>query len=132
MIPKSELLKLAKKEFATTLTMMRAFPADRETFRVHDRSSDVRKLMSTFVFEMFLTSGFVFGEPMDREKFTGYKPVSLEAIIEDFRRETESTLRRLESLPDAALEKQVVFNQVPFRADHFFLMVICDHIHHGG
>jgi uncharacterized damage-inducible protein DinB len=132
MIPKSELLKLATKEFATTLTMMRAFPADQVAFRAHERSSDVRKLMSTFVFELYLTSGFIFGDPLDRAKFTGYKPATLADIIDDFRRETESALGRFEALPDAELEKQVVFNQTPFRADHFFLMMLCDQIHHRG
>lgn len=132
MIPRGELLKLAKKEFATTLTMMRAFPADQVTFRPHERSSEVRKLMSTFVFELYLTSAHVFGDAMDRTKFTGYQPATLADIIEDFRRETESALRRLEALPDAALEKQVVFNQVPFRSDRFFLMMLCDQIHHRG
>jgi uncharacterized damage-inducible protein DinB len=132
MIPRDELVRLAKKEFATTLTMMRAFPADQDTFRVHDRSSDVRKLMSTFVFELYLTSGFIFGDAIDRAKFTGYKPATLGDIIDDFRRETEAVLRRFEALPEAALEKQVVFNNTPFRADHFFLMMLCDQIHHRG
>ena len=132
MIPKEELLKLAKKEFATTLTMMRAFPADQDTFRVHERSSDVRKLMSTFVFELYLASAFVFGDALDRAKFSSYKPATLTDIIDDFRRETETALRRFEDLPDAELEKQVVFNNTPFRADHFFLMMICDQIHHRG
>ena len=86
MIPKEELLKLAKKEFATTLTMMRAFPADQDTFRVHERSSDVRKLMSTFVFELYLASAFVFGDALDRAKFSSYKPATLTDIIDDFRR----------------------------------------------
>ena len=132
MIPKEELLKLARKEFATTLTMMRAFPADRETFSVHERSSDARKLMSTFVFELYLTSMFVFGDALDRTKFSGYKPEKVSDIIDDFRRETESALRRFEAMPEAQLEKQVVFNQTPFRADHFFLMMLCDQIHHRG
>jgi uncharacterized damage-inducible protein DinB len=88
--------------------------------------------MSTFVFELYLTSAHVFGDTVDRTKFTGYKPATLEDIIDDFSRETETALRRLEDLPDAELEKQVVFNQKPFRADHFFLMMLCDQIHHRG
>jgi hypothetical protein len=132
MIPRQELIRLAKKEFATSLTMMRAFPADQDTFRVHERSSDARKLMSTFVFELYLTAAHIFGDAVDRSKFTGYKPATLGDIIKDFERETESALRRLEALPEVELEKQVVFNQTPFRADHFFLLMLCDQIHHRG
>ena len=132
MIPKEELIRLAKKEFATTLTMMRAFPSDQDTFRVHDRSSNATKLMSTFVFELYLTSAFVFGDTLDRARFTDYKPATLATIIEDFQRETETALRRFETLPEAELAKTVVFQQVPFRADHFFLMMLCDQIHHRG
>jgi uncharacterized damage-inducible protein DinB len=132
MIPKEELIRLAKKEFATTLTMMRAFPGDKDTFRVHERSSDARKLMSTFVFELYLTSAFIFGETLEPTRFSGYKPATLANIIEDFQRETESALRRFETLPEAELAKTVVFNKMPFRADHFFLMMLCDQIHHRG
>lgn len=132
MIPKAELLKLAKKEFATTLRMMRAFPDDIDTFRVHERSSDVHKLMSTFVFEMYLASAHVFGDPLDRSKFANYKPATIAEIIADFGRETTTALERLDRLPDAELEKPVTFAQTHFRADHFFLMMICDQIHHRG
>lgn len=132
MIPKKELLKLAKKEFATTTRMMEAFPSDQHDFRVHERSSDARKLMRTFVFELYLTSAHVFGDPIDRSKFTTYQPDSLAEIIADFKRETATTIERLEKLPDQSLARMVEFNKKPFRADHFLLMMICDQIHHRG
>lgn len=132
MITKEELLKLATKEFSTTITMMRAFPTDQDTFRVHERSSDARKLMSTFVFELYLTSAHVFGDVLDREKFTNYKPATLGDIIADFQRESAIVLQRFEALPEEQLNTEVEFAQQQFRLDRFFLMMICDQIHHRG
>ena len=132
MVPKENLLKLATKEYATTLKMMRAFPDDKKDFKPHDRSSDAVKLMSTFVFEMYLSSSYVFGDALDRSKFKDYKPANLEVIIADFERESSENIKRLQQLPEQNLAKIVEFAGTKFSTDEFMLMMICDQIHHRG
>lgn len=129
---KPELLKLAKKEFSTTLKVMRAYPEDKISFTPHERSQPAQRLMSTFIFEMYLCTSFAFGEPMDREKFKTYQPDSLKTLIEDFERETSGMVERLEKFSDADMEKIIEFGGAKFTADEFVLMMLCDQIHHRG
>lgn len=132
MIPKQDLIDLAKKEFATTIKMMEAFPEGEEDFKPHERSSEAIKLMRTFVFEMNLNAAYVFGDEMDRTHFQTYKPESVKAVLADFKKESSEVLRRMEELPESELNKKVDFGGATFTADDFFLMMIHDQIHHRG
>lgn len=129
MISKQDLLKLGQKEFATTLKVLKSFPSDRKDFRPHERSSDAMKLTSTFVLEMYLLNGYLFGDPIDRSLF---KPESLEAIIKDFEKESSHVLSRLQDLPEAELGKTIQFKGGSFTGEEFALRMICDQIHHRG
>ncbi|MCI0605710.1 DinB family protein [bacterium] len=132
MISKQDLLKLAKKEFSTTLKVLKAFPPEMKEFRPHERSSNAIQLTSTFVFEMYLFSLYIFGETIDPSRFQTYKPDSIQSLINDFERESQQTLARLEQMPETVLSKTVEFAGHTFNADEFALMMICDQIHHRG
>ncbi len=132
MIAKQDLLKQLTKEFSTTLRVLRAFPPEKKEFRPHERSSDAIGLASTFVFEMYLLDGHLFGDTLDRSKFKTYKPERIETVTEDFERESTKVISRLEQLPEAELNKAVTFAGVTFVADEFALMMMHDQIHHRG
>jgi uncharacterized damage-inducible protein DinB len=132
MIPKQDLLKLAKKEFATTLKVLKAYPPERIDFRPHERSSDAIKLTSTFVFEMHLLSMNIFGDTIDRSIFVTYKPHRFKTLIEDFEAESSKFLSRFEQLPEEDLNKNVKFAGVDFTADEFLHFMLSDQIHHRG
>ena len=132
MISKQDLLKLAKKEFSTTLKVLKAFPPDAMEFKPHERSSDVMRLTSTFVFEMYLFSMYLFGDNIDRSRFQTYKPDTIQTLIKDFENESEHVIARLEQLTETELNKTVMFAGHSFEADEFALMMICDQIHHRG
>jgi uncharacterized damage-inducible protein DinB len=132
MIAKEALLKILKKETATTVKVLRSYPADRNDFKPHERSSNVMKLASTFVFEMYLCGIHLFGEPLDRSRFQTYKPESIQMVADDFEREASSVIARLEQLNEKDLQKTVTFAGATFVADEFLLMMIHDQIHHRG
>ncbi len=132
MIPKEDLHKWIKKEFATTLKVLKAYPPEMLDFRPHERSSDAIKLTSTFVFEMHLLSMNIFGDAIDRSIFSTYKPGRFQTLIEDFEAETSKFLSRFEQMPEEELNKTVKFAGVTFRADEFILAMICDQVHHRG
>lgn len=132
MINKDDLKKYFTKEFATTIKVMRAFPGDQKDFKPHEKSQEAIRLMSTFVFEMYLLSTYLFGDEMDRLKFQTYQPESIEAVIGDFEKETAVVLSRLETLSDSDLGKTVEFAGTKFMADEFALMMLHDQIHHRG
>ena len=132
MITKQNLLQLFKREFATTLKVMRAFPEDKLTFAPHERSSTARNVIRTFVFEMYLIESYVFGEKMDRSVFQTYAPDKLATLIADFEKETAHVISSLDKLPEPDISKTVEFAGRKMAADEFMLMMLFDQIHHRG
>lgn len=132
MIAKQGLIDIAKKEFATTLRVMNAYPSDKPDFTPHERSSNAMKLMSTFVFEAYLLDGYLFGGSTDPYRFKDYQPDGISGVIADFEGEAEKILQDLEAIPEEDLAKTVTFAGKDYVADAFALMMIHDQIHHRG
>ncbi len=132
MISSSDLIRILTKETATTLKVMRAFPETQADFAPHERSSTAKKLMKTFVFEMYLAASYVFGDELDRGRFATYDPDTLAEIIEDFRREATQVANRLSDLSPGDLQKTVEFGGATLTKDDYMLMMIHDQIHHRG
>ncbi len=132
MITKENLLKLFRKEFATTLKVMRAFPEDKLDFTAHERSQTAKRIMSTFVFEMLLIESYVFGGKLDRASFQNYAPPGLQTLITDFEKKSSSVISKLENLSNADMNKIVEFARVKKPSDEFMLMMLFDQIHHRG
>ncbi len=129
---KQDLLSLARKEFETTLKVLAAVPEGKESFKPHERSSDTLKLVSTFVFEMYLADGYVFGTKVDSSKFKDYKPGEVKTAMQDFRAESANVLRKLEDALDSDLAGEVEFAGARFTKAEFLQMMIHDQIHHRG
>ena len=132
MVTKTELSKLLKREFATTLKVMRAFPENKLDFTPHERSSNVRKLLSTCIFEMFSMKSLVFGEHIDNSIYKTYSPDSVKRFVEDFEKETSDIVSKLEALPESELNKEINFAGRKIIADEFMMMMLFDQIHHRG
>lgn len=132
MIPKEDLLKILKREFATTSKVLNAYPHGKNDFKPHERSSDAIKLTATFVFEMYLLTMNIFGDDVDRSVFKTYRPDDIGAVIEDFEDQSSSFLSRFEQMSETDLSKTVKFGGTTFRADEFVLAMLFDQIHHRG
>lgn len=112
--------------------MIKSFPEDKLDFATHERSQNAKRLMSTFIFEMFLFEMYVFGKEFDSSVFQTYSPDSLETIIADFERESSEVIARLENIDEVTLGKSIEFAGKKFVADEFMLMMLFDQIHHRG
>ena len=132
MIGKDSLLKLLKKEFATTTRVLNAFPPDKKDYTPHERSSNALALISTFVFEMYLVRMQLLDAKLDPSVFKTYKPNSVPDAIKDFEKETAEVISGLEGLSEADLNKNVNFAGRTFGATEFVLMMLFDQIHHRG
>ncbi len=132
MIAKQDLLNLLKKEFATTLKVVYSFPEGKLDFSPHERSSNARKLMSTFVFEMYLIDSYVIGTEIDRSVFKAYSPDSVKQVISDFEAQSANILFKLENLSDDGMNKQIEFAGVKMTSEQFIMMMLFDQIHHRG
>src|SRR5437868_5955362 len=100
MITKEDLITLFRKEFATTLRVMRAYPGDQMQFAPHERSQQAKRLMATFVFEMYLLRSYIFGETVDRSVFQQYAKETLDELIADFEAETTAVIDKIQNLSE--------------------------------
>ena len=74
---KKDLLTLLKKEYSTTVKVLEAYPEGKDDLKPHDKSNNAMQIARTFVFEMYLTGAYVFGDELDRNKFKDYNPFKL-------------------------------------------------------
>ena len=132
MISKEDVISLFRKEFATTLKVMRAFPGAQMQFAPHERSQPAKRLMATFVFEMYLLRSYILGEKVDRSAFQQYSKETIDELISDFETETTAVIDRIQNLTENDLAKTVEFGGATFTADRFALMMLFDQIHHRG
>ena len=124
---------MLKKEFATTLKVLRAYPEGKETFKPGETSRSAMDIAKTFVFEIYLLEGHLFGDEIDRSKFKTYNPESMAVIIDDFEKQGSKILARLEELPEEDMvSKTAEFAGSKFPVDEFTLMMLHDQIHHRG
>ena len=132
MITKEDLISLFRKEFATTLRVMHAYPSDKMEFAPHERSQQAKRLMATFIFEMYLMRAYIFGETVERSAFQQYAKETLDEIIADFEKETAGVIDRVQNLAQDDFRKEVKFGGATFTADRFAMMMLFDQIHHRG
>ena len=132
MINKEDLVSLFHKEFATTLRVMGAYPGDQMHFAPHERSQPAKRLMATFIFEMYLLRSYILGEKVDRSAFQQYSKETIDELIADFENETNAVIERVQNLAESDLAKTVQFGGATFTADRFAMMMLFDQIHHRG
>ena len=132
MISKEDLISLFRKEFATTLRVMRAYPGHQMHFAPHERSQPAKRLMATFVFEMYLLRSYLLGEKIDRSVFQQYSKETIEELITDFEKETAAVIDRIQNLTENDLANTVQFGGATFTGDRFAMMMLFDQVHHRG
>ena len=111
---------------------MRAYPADQMKFAPHERSQPAKRLMATFVFEMYLLRSFIFGDKVDRSAFQQYAKETLNELISDFEIETTKVIDRMQNISENDLCKTIEFGGAKFTADRFAMMMLFDQVHHRG
>ena len=77
---KREFLERFRREMATTLAVMRAFPADQAEFRPHERSATAMRLIHTFAFENYGLLEASKGDFKIPPDFPGPPPTLAEAV----------------------------------------------------
>ncbi len=132
MIEKDYISRLMEKEFATTLRVIRAYPADKLTFAPHERSSTARNLIRTFVFEMYLIKSYALGANLDRSFFQSYAPEEIRTLMLDFGKESAEVLSAVRKMGEEELNSQVEFAGKKMSAADFIMLMVLDQIHHRG
>ncbi len=132
MISKQDLIKMLQKEFATTLKVLNAFPENNLDFNPHEKSQMAKRLITTFIFEMYLIKIYAFNENINRSAFAEYNPDNLTTLISDFEKHSSEVLYHLKDIPEDKLNNIVEFAGTKFTVADFILMMLHDQIHHRG
>jgi uncharacterized damage-inducible protein DinB len=136
--PKEQFLATFELEHATTMRILRAFPADKAELQPHAKCKSARDLAFIFVMEMgllekALTTGFDWSQPPNYPA----TPESIETIIEAFDQSHKRVANIVAGLRDDQLFETVRFFVAPKTLGdvpklQFMWMVLCDQIHHRG
>jgi uncharacterized damage-inducible protein DinB len=134
--PKEQFLDTFKRECATTLKLMRAFPAAKPDFKPHERSQSAKTLMHTFGVEQVITAAAVSGTLKLGGGFPP-EPPSIADAISAFEKGSQGFEQVLAQTPDARLSETVTFftgpkqtGPVPVQA--LMWMMLMDQVHHRG
>ena len=137
--PKDQFLHAFDKEHATTVRLLRAFPADKLHIKPHSRSKSAKDLAWVFaaeegMTERALTQGFDWTKPMPAAP---QPPDSLDAIIAAYEAGHKRVADLVRKMPEAKLFETIQFPVAPKTIGDmpkldFLWLLLCDQIHHRG
>lgn len=125
------------RELATTLKVMRAFPADQAAFQPHPRSGSVMQLFHTLGIEQDVVLQAAAGKLDLSTAFKGSPPASLTDAIDRFERNANAVVASARTAKPAAWTRPQPFYTGPKQmgevpAGMIASMMLCDQIHHRG
>ena len=134
--PKRQFLDAYKREHATTMKVLKAFPADQQDFKPHPTSNSALQLAWTFVIEQKLCSEALKG-PLNFGAGFGKPPETLVETISAFQAQHDNVVRQVESEADDDLTRPVTFPSGPGQMGEqpmigFLWFMLLDQIHHRG
>ena len=137
--PKQQFLGAYEKEHATTVKVLKAYPADKLDLRPHKMCKDARELAWMFVMEQGLmekgaTVGFDWSTPPAPFPKA---PESWDALLSAFESGQKRVASAVNGLADHQLFETVKFFSGPktivdIPKIEFLWMFLCDQIHHRG
>jgi uncharacterized damage-inducible protein DinB len=134
--PKTQFLDVYKREHATTMKVLRAFPADRGDFKPHDRSNSALQLAWTFVIENNISIAALNGPLKLGGGFPPAPPLLADAIAA-YESSAKELIATLERTPDSRLGETIQFptgakSMGEFPVIEFLWFMQMDAVHHRG
>lgn len=133
---KMQFLNSFQQEHATTMKVLRAFPAEQAEFRPHPRSQCARELAFTFQMEQALITAAI----KDQLRIEGAfpkAPMDFRGIVDQFERDYHALVDLIKTTPEKAFASSVMFPTGPGKMAswpkmQFLWFVLSDQIHHRG
>jgi uncharacterized damage-inducible protein DinB len=139
MTPKEDFLAVYEREHATTLKVLKAYPADKADLRPHPRCKTAKELAWIFVVErglgtMVFNDAFAKGMPSGS---TPPPPATLGEAIAAYEKAHRDFRALVQNTPDDQLTQHVKFFTAPKTLGdvtrlEFLWFLLCDEIHHRG
>lgn len=135
--PKQMFLDTFVQEHATTMKVLRAFPAAQAEYKPHERSQSARALAWTFVMEQALITKAI-TNTMNLGAGMPKAPQDFLAIVDQFDRDFTTLAELIKKTPDDQFNSGMTkFYSGPgkisdFPVPGFCWFMLCDQIHHRG
>jgi len=135
---KDQYLKTLEQEAATTLKVLRAFPATKSDLKPHAKARSAKDLAWTFVFEGYGGTQGVDGElPFPPKGMPAKVPENWDAVVAECEKAFKSLADKVRKTGDAELNKTVKFFVAPkkmgdVRRMDFLWFLLMDMVHHRG
>jgi uncharacterized damage-inducible protein DinB len=134
--PKQQFSDVYAREHATTLKVLRAFPADQASYQPHERSNTALKLAWTFVAENNLSLASLKG-PLDLTGGFPPPPPTLGEVIAAYEASAQEMMATLAKTPESRFGETIQFPTGPgkmgdFPVIEFLWFMLMDSIHHRG
>ena len=136
---KEHFLERLLHEHATSVRVLKAFPANKLDFKPHERSMAARDLMWLFVSEQMmsmkaLTEGFDWSKPPEPMPKA---PETMDEILATFEKGYEQLVATIGGMDDQALQETIQFYVAPKTLGdvpkmEFLWIMLLDQIHHRG
>jgi uncharacterized damage-inducible protein DinB len=135
MTEKEQFLGAVEREFATTMKVLRAFPATKGDLKPTTKCRTAKDLAWTFVFEQKAGEQALDGA-IDMAKLPA-APATLQDVIATYERSHEAFVERVKRTPEAELNKTVKFFVAPkqmgdMRKLDVLWFMLMDQVHHRG
>jgi uncharacterized damage-inducible protein DinB len=133
---KDQFAHVYKRELATTLKVLRAYPADQAAYKPHERSSDALKLAWTFVAENNMIVQALKG-PLNLGAGMPPAPATLGEVVAAYEASAKELMETLERTPESRLAETIKFFVAPktmgdVPVGEFIWFMLLDAIHHRG
>ena len=134
---KQQFLDTFAREFATTMKVLRAYPANQFDFRPHMRAKSARELAWTFVIEQNLLDRAFSNEPMFAGGGPPPAPNDFQAILVQLEADQQKLVEKLRRIPEDDFHDIMQFPTGPGQMGDwsklaFAWFILSDHIHHRG
>jgi uncharacterized damage-inducible protein DinB len=133
---RERLLELVERETATTLKVLRAYPADKSELQPHEKLKSARELAWVFTVEQVLAISAI-RDSLDLSGGFPPSPARLDEVIAAFEQSRTELIDLLRTAPDAHLAGMTKFFVAPGKMGDipklaFLEFLIHDQIHHRG
>jgi len=138
MSEREQYLKTLEHEAATTLKVLRAFPAAKSDLKPHAKARSAKDLAWTFVFEGYGGTQGVDGElPFPPKGMPAKAPEHWDAVVAECEKAFKTLADKVRKTGDAELNKTVKFFVAPkkmgdIRRMDFLWFLLMDMVHHRG
>jgi uncharacterized damage-inducible protein DinB len=134
---REQFLDVLRKECATTLKVMRAYPAGKPEFKPHERSASAKALMHAFGLEQNVTIAAINGTLKMPPTGLPPEPPTVADAISAFEKGSQELQQLVAKTPDGRLDETIMFFTGPKQMGEVtiqFIMwlMLMDQVHHRG